>query len=349
MIKYDQTDNSFQEDLRRRVTRYFTASKKLQTGNWRLYLKSAILFSSVFVCYRYIVFVPTASWITLVLCALLGALFSLIGFNIMHDASHGSYSKRKWINFAMGLSLEMMGNSSYLWKRKHNIIHHTYTNTAEDDDIDLPPFLRIRSDQPKRWFHKYQHYYAPALYAILYLYWVWYTDFKKYFTRKIGGHAIPPMRWWEHGIFWSSKLFHGTVMIAIPIEHFGEWALLGYAVFALTCGFIISIVFQLAHVVEGADFPTPDETGVIRSSWAVEQVRTTSNFAQKSVIAFWLFGGLNHQIEHHLFPKIAHVHYRKIAKIVRSACAEYGITYSSLPLGKAIASHFRMLKACGNN
>lgn len=350
MIKYDNTDNSFHEDLKRAVAGYFAKRNKLQTGDWRLYLKSAILLASAFIFYWYIIFVPMSGWITLALCALLGAIFALIGFNIMHDASHKSYSRKEWVNNMMLFSLEMMGCSSFLWYEKHVIMHHTYTNTDHDDDIDAYPFLRIGPEQKALRFHKYQQWYAWLLYLTLYLRWVWYTDFKEYAKKKIGWRKIKDMAIKDHISFWSGKAFHGIFMIGLPIYHFGIIDFIyGYCILAAICGLIISTIFQLAHVVEGREFPTANANGMINEAWAEKQVTTTSNFATRSIVAFFLLGGLNFQIEHHLFPKISHIHYRNLSSIVREVCADHGIMYSKMTFFAAIGSHFRMLKLCGRN
>lgn len=348
-ITYDQSENSFWEDLRRAVQDCFAEKELTQPGDWRLYVKSAILIPSAFVIYLCIFFAPIHAWMQLGLCALLGINFALIGFNVMHDATHGSYSKKRWINNLMALSLEMMGNSGFMWRQKHNILHHTYTNVrGHDNDIDVGDLLRFSLEQRLRKIHKYQHIYAPVLYSLQYLQWVWYTDYKKYITWKISEHTIRKAKPKDRLTFLLGKAFHIAFMVIVPIYHFGVVDfLIGYGVFAGVCGLIISFVFQLAHIVEGRDFPVPTEKGVIDGSWARMQVETTSNFATKSGAANWLLGGLNFQIEHHLLPKISHVHYRMLSPVVERVCKEHGIVYSKPTLWNALRSHFRLLKARG--
>lgn len=348
-ITYNQSDNSLWEDLRRAAQDRFAEKELTQPGDWRLYVKSAILIPSAIIIYLCIFFAPIHGWMQLGLCALLGINFALIGFNVMHDAAHGSYSWKKWINYIMALTLEMMGNSGFMWRQKHNILHHTYTNVrGHDNDIDVGDLLRFSREQRLRKIHKYQHIYASVLYSLQYLQWVWYTDYKKYFTWKISGHTIRKAELKDHITFWSGKVFHFVFMVIIPIYHFGVVDfLIGYGVFAGVCGLIISFVFQLAHIVEGRDFPIPNENGVIDGSWARMQVETTSNFATNSTVANQLLGGLNFQIEHHLFPKISHVHYRMLSPVVEQVCKEYGIVYSKPPLGRALRLHFHLLKKMG--
>ena len=87
----------------------------------------------------------------------------------------------------------------------------------------------------------------------------------------------------------------------------------------------MSTVFQMAHVVEGAAQPLPDEDSVVHTEWAVHQLRSTSDFGRNNVFLNWYVGGLNFQIEHHLFPNISHVHYRNIAPIVEETARELGL------------------------
>jgi len=113
-------------------------------------------------------------------------------------------------------------------------------------------------------------------------------------------------------------------------------------------GITLAVVFQLAHVVEGATFPAPDEKGDIMNNWTIHQLNTTANFAMKSPLAFWFFGGLNFQVEHHLFPHICHIHYPQLAPIVKQTANEFGISYhENTTMWDAIKSHTRMLKLLG--
>jgi len=341
----------FSKELKREVDNYFKSSLKKPTGDWRIFHKTLVLFVSLIILYVLLLFGTLPVWANVILCVLMGFTFAFIGFNVMHDGGHGSYSDKKWLNEIMGHSLNVMGASTYFWKFKHNIVHHTYTNIeGHDDDIDIKPFIRTNKDQKRYFFHKFQHIYALFLYSITYLFWWAYNDFVKYFSGKILEKKIPEMKTKEHIGFWLTKVIHIAVFIVLPILVVG-WknALIGYLIISGVTGIIISIVFQLAHVVEDVDFPTPDaETLKIEENWFVHQLQTTANFSTKSKFVSWMTGGLNFQVEHHLFPRISHIHYPAISRIVQQVCAKYDIPYHEYPtLAKAIGSHLGYLRVVG--
>jgi len=143
------------------------------------------------------------------------------------------------------------------------------------------------------------------------------------------------------------------IFLGIPLwlSLFSWWqVLLGFIVIHLTAGMIMSTIFQMAHVVEGAEQPLPDSDGVIHHDWLTHQLLSTSDFAPNNRILGWYCGGLNYQIEHHLFPNICHIHYRKIAPIVRITAEKYGIKYNLKPTFRhAFISHVRRLKELGRD
>jgi len=284
----------------------------------------------------------------------LGVVIALIGFNLMHDGTHSVFSRIPWVNTMMAHSLNLLGGNSMLWSRKHNINHHSYTNIESvDADIELGPFLRLHPKQEGRWYHRYQHIYAIGLYGLTYILWIYYLDFKKYFSGKIArGTRIPPMKPGQHVIFWLSKAVHVLIFLVFPIIMLGAAkAVTGYVLAALLTGFIIAIIFQLAHIVEGTGFETPEgHTAVIdvRAEWVIHQLNTTANFATGNRLLSWLIGGLNFQMVHHLFPRISHVHYPAIRPIIIGLCEKYDVKYIEFPgLRSAIASHLRHLKQAG--
>jgi linoleoyl-CoA desaturase len=274
-----------------------------------------------------------------------------IGFNVMHDGGHGSFSRYKWVNELAAYSLNVLGGSSFMWNMKHNVIHHAYTNIdGIDDDIDIQPWMRMSTTQPKYGFHKYQHRYFWFLYAMLYILWVFVLDFQKYFKQRVGSMPLKKMSAYDHVVFWGFKLLYIFLFIGLPIYTLGFLAwMVGFLVTSLFAGFVISIVFQLAHTVEHTHFPMPDEeTGKLDDEWAIHQLKTTANFAPRNKVISWFVGGLNFQIEHHLFPKISHVHYPAISKIIKQTCQEYGVPYIEYSkMRHAVASHVAFLKQMG--
>jgi linoleoyl-CoA desaturase len=294
---------------------------------------------------------PTAL-VALLLCALLGYTLACIGFSVMHDANHGSYSTKTWLNELLGLSMNAMGACAFFWKQKHNIIHHTYTNVdGIDDDIAKSPI--IRQCESQKWVpaHKVQHLYLLPVYALSTLFWIFTMDFAKYFKRKIYTTDAWKMTTKNHVIFWATKILYVAFYMVLPamVWGFGPW-LAGYLLMSAAMGLTLSLVFQLAHVVECTEFESValDETKHVETAWAEHQLKTTANFSMDSKTVSWFVGGLNYQIEHHLFPRVSHVHYPAISKIVMEKCRQFNLPYNKYDtLSEAIASHFRMMKILG--
>ena len=350
-ITFNNRNPAFYSSLKTAVNRYFEQNEKRRTGNIHLYAKSILLILTAIALYSVLLFVRMP-WFDGVFCSLfLGLVLACIGFNVMHDANHGSYSSRKWVNELLGLTLNALGGNNFIWKQKHNIVHHTYTNIdGIDDDIAKSPFIRMCSSQ--RWVpaHRLQHLYAPLLYALSSMIWILFQDFDKYFKGKIADTPLSKMRPADHLIFWTSKIAYLLFYVAIPISLMGwqPW-LLFFLSLNIGLGFTLSVVFQLAHVVEETEFEsaTGDEKQ-IENEWAIHQVRTTANFSPDRPVISWFVGGLNYQIEHHLFPRISHIHYAAISKLVERECAAFYLPYNTLPTFKAaVISHFRFIKALG--
>lgn len=350
---FQKTAPVFFQRLREVTEAYFQENNIRKTGDLRLYTKTAVLAASLVALYVVLVFfTPGSALLSLGLCAVMGLVVASIGFNVMHDGAHGSYSRRKWVNETMAHSLNFLGGNVYIWKLKHNVNHHTFTNVeGHDDDIDIKPWIRVHPGQERRWYHRFQHLYGPVLYGTTYLFWIFYNDLRKYFTRRVAEETpLKPMDLKEHVLFWASKLFYIGLFIVLPMFMVGVLpTLLGYGVMVFVAGVVISVVFQLAHVVEGTEFHHPAQEGqTIESEWAIHQVATTVNFATRNRVWNWLFGGLNFQVEHHLFPRISHVHYPELNKRLRMVCAEFNVPYREFPsMRSALMSHLRHLKQVG--
>lgn len=337
--------------LRQRIDTYFEESGKKRRDLPQMYLKTAIIMAWFVASYVGLVFFATAVWQAALLCVSLGFAMAAIGFNIQHDGGHNAYSDSKRINNLMAMTLDLLGGSSYLWKRTHNQIHHSYTNIdGHDDDIDLGVLGRLSPHQPSYWFHKAQHVYLWFLYGFLPFKWQLYDDLGFMVHRRIAGHRYPRPKGWELAVFIGGKLMFLGWALALPL-FFHKWYVVLAAWFGVSWlqGVILSVVFQLAHVVEEADFPAPDEiTNRIENEWAIHQVETTVDFARTSRLVNWFTGGLNYQIEHHLFPQICHLHYPALSQIVEETSKEFGVSYSAhQTFGAAVASHYRLLKAMG--
>lgn len=343
----------FIRELYRDVRKHFADKKVLNTGDKRLRSKSIVLISSALLLYGGIAaigYFAVSNIFALLLCPLLGIALALIGFNVMHDGSHDSYSKNPKVNYRAALSLNAMGADSFIWREQHCNLHHGFTNIpGHDNDINQNPWMRLHPKDKWRWIHQYQYIYGPLLlYAQEYWYWILVGDFKSFFKGKIGSYQFKKMEKRDRLVFWGGKVLHMLMMVILPrfVFHFSYLEILtGYFTMALTCGFFISMVFQLAHLQESTRFYSPEEAKKV--SWAECQVRTTSNFATKSKLLSWLLGGLNFQIEHHLLPHVSHVHYPELALIVEQKCLEYGYPYNKPRLDKAFGSHIKFLRRMG--
>ncbi|MEO8172211.1 MAG: acyl-CoA desaturase [Sediminibacterium sp.] len=349
--KFPSAHKSLHTDLKNRVQQYFDEKGIKSTGTSKLFTKAFILISALVAVYIHLLVWTPVWYLALGECVIMGGLVAAIGFNVMHDGSHGSFSTKKGMNRVAASSISLLGANHFMWNMKHNMIHHSFTNVdGVDDDIEIGILMRMAPTQKRYKMHKFQHIYFVAMYSLLYVFWIFFTDYKKYFSKKIGDIPLKKMGTKDHIEFWVVKAYHAAVFVVIPIIFLGwlNW-LVGFFVMSIVAGFILSIVFQLAHVVGDTEFPIADiETNKLPDEFAAHQIKTTANFATRNKVISWLVGGLNFQIEHHLFPKISHVHYPAISEIVRSVCREYQIQYIEYPtMRKAVVEHVKHLRQLG--
>ncbi len=349
-VRFKATD-PFQRRLRAVVERYLRMTGRRPRDCASMYVKTAIIFVWAIASYILLVFYAFAWWQAVPLAVSLGLATAAIGFNVQHDGSHNAYSNRGWVNKLMARTLDLVGASSFVWARKHNTIHHTYTNIEGwDDDINVGFFGRLSPAQKRYRFHRLQHLYLWVLYAFLPMKWQWYDDFKDVAKGRINAYRISRPKGWDLAFLILGKAIFFSYALVLPALFHPLWLVLCiYAVACFSQGVVLSVVFQMAHVVEEAGFPEPDaETGHMPDSWAVHQIRTTVDFARNNRLVSWYVGGLNFQVEHHLFPRICHVHYPRISRVVERACAKAGIPYrANDKLWGAIRSHYRWLKRMG--
>ena len=352
---FSKQDNlKFFRTLNSRVNQYFKENKIQKTGNWKLHLKTVILFS-VFLTPYFLILTLTQMpfWVLFLLSIVIGIGMAGIGMNVMHDGNHGSFSNKSWVNKLMGGTIYVLAGNVYNWQVQHNVLHHTYTNIhGHDEDLDAGRIIRFTKEAEWQRFHKFQHYYSVFLYGLLTFNWAITTDFKQmrsYLKRKLSyGEPKSPKILWTTLII--TKVIYVSIWIVLPIVIGIIWwkVLIGFFVMHYTAGLILSIVFQLAHVVDETTNPIPDETGEIENTWAIHQLYTTANFAPKNKIVNWFTGGLNHQIEHHIFPNISHVHYGKIAEIVKQTAQECNLPYHEFKTMRgAVIAHFKHLRDLG--
>jgi linoleoyl-CoA desaturase len=341
----------FQVALRKRVDEYFQRTGVRRRDCPRMYLKTAVILASFAASYVLLLFAAQNWWQALLLSILVGLCTAAIGFNIQHDGGHQGYSSRAWVNSLMAKMLDLIGGSSYLWHWKHGVLHHTYVNIAgHDTDIDLGVVGRLSPHQKWHRIYRWQHIYLWPLYGLLAIKWQLFDDFQSVITGSMGGYTFPRPRGGALVVFLGGKAAFFSLALGIPLLFHSVWVvLLYYAVAAIVAGMVLSVVFQLAHCVEQADFPEPRGTSAcIENAWAIHQVETTVDFSRRNPIVTWLLGGLNFQVEHHLFPRICHVNYPALSKLVEETCREFGIEYAEhRSVWAGLVSHFRWLRRMG--
>jgi linoleoyl-CoA desaturase len=316
-----------------------------------MYIKTAAILGWFGASYVWLVFGATSPWGLVGGCVSLGLAMAGIGFSVQHDANHGGYSERRLINRLLAWTLDVLGGSSYVWNWKHNIFHHSHPNVAGlDEDIDIQPLCRIAPAQRLRAAHRFQHLYIWLLYGLLPVKWHFIDDFKNMLTGRIGRQKMPrPTGRALAGILGGKLLFFGWAF-AVPALFHPLWQVaLAYALTSLVLGLMLSTVFQLAHCVEEAEFPeVPEGSSTFPHDWAAHQVEATVDFARGNPLVSWYLGGLNFQVEHHLFPRVCHLHYPALSRIVEETCREHGVRYRSQEsVGAALRSHVRWLKQMG--
>ena len=354
-IRFASPRTDFVSTLNQRVNEYFKSNNISRYANAEMKVKTVVMYAIYLIPYLLILTGTIANiWLMLALCVVMGFGIAGIGLSIMHDANHGGYSNKSWVNNLLGFSLNIVGGNAFNWKVQHNVLHHTYTNIHDvDEDISPRGILRMTPHSDWKFFHRFQHMYAWFFYGLLTLVWVVAKDFMRLVNYHRQGlvkkqKANITKEW---AILIASKLFYVFYLFVLPalLLPVAWWQiLLGFLTMHYVGGFILAIIFQPAHVIDGTEYPMPDSEGKMENSWAVHQLLTTTNFANKNRILNWYVGGLNFQVEHHLFPNICHVHYRKIAPIVQKTAKEFGLPYKSEPtfIG-ALIGHAKLLKQLG--
>jgi linoleoyl-CoA desaturase len=353
-VKFVPRDKSaFYPTLKARVDQYFKEQGLSRHANTQLVVKAVVLIALYTLPFAALLILqPGYGW-ALGLWFLMGLGLAGIGMSVMHDANHGAFSSDQRVNWLMGHTLNLCGGSTQNWKLQHNILHHTYTNvTHMDEDIEDRLVLKFSPHTPVKWFHRFQWLYATLFYGLLTLYWVVAKDFVQFaqFTRN-GVNAGNKAQ--HRNFLWrlvAMKTAYFAVILVLPIVLGIAWwqVLTGFLVMHFVAGLILTLVFQLAHSVEGTTHPLPDADGVIANDWAIHQLETTVNFSPNSPLLSWYVGGLNYQVEHHLFSRVAHVHYPALSPIVKRTAEEFGLPYQVNPtLWSALRSHYTLLRTVG--
>lgn len=354
-IKFSTPSGSpFYATIRSRVDQFFAQQQLSPNANAYMWGKTIFFLSGFIGVYLLIILNVLPVPALLPLAAILGMFSAFVGFNVCHDAIHGALSGNKRVNKVFGFVFNLIGANPYVWSITHNVVHHTYTNIpGHDEDIEVAPgLIRISEEEQLSAIQRYQQWYAFPLYSLASLSWVFRKDYVKFFQKKIGAHQNRHPKLEYFNLFFYKALYY-FLFIVLPLLVMGlSWwqFLIGFLTLHIAEGLTMGLVFQLAHVVEGTSFPLPDDEGKMEEAWAEHQMHTTANFATHSKIAAFFLGGLNRQIEHHLFPKVCHIHYGNISKIVKQAAGEFNLPYiENKSFLSALHSHFLTLKKFGKD
>ena len=357
IVKFaSKNGDGFYDALKKNIDDFFKENNIAPTGNSSLRWKTVAMLA--------LFFVPNILIITGVGAASVGLFYGLwflmgmgmvgIGCSVHHDSNHGSYSDNKTVNKVVGDLVNVVGGYDVTWRIQHNILHHTYTNIEGlDEDIEVGGLMRFSPHAKKFPLHRYQHIYAWFLYCLLTLQWVTYKDYRLLFQYEAKGLLKKERITLKNALIELSiyKVIYFGYVLVLPLIFSGmPWysVVLGFFILHFTAGLGLSCIFQLAHVLESSEFPLPTDERKIENNWAIHQLMNTADFSPKSKLMYWFIGGLNYQVEHHLFPHISHVHYPQIAKIVRKTAEQYGVPYIVMPnFIYALREHGRMLKKLG--
>ncbi len=315
-------------------------------GDPRLQRKAAVILAWFALSYGALLWAPTLAAALLAALSLAVAA-AAIGFGVFHDANHGTLFRRPAGNlWGARLCSVLLGASRHFWVHKHQGLHHRQPNVIGwDDDLETRGYLRL--SPASAWEARYRHQEVKALlyYGLNSLEWVFLKDFHCLAHGRLNEWQAVELARHERTEMLVCKglhflLFVLPMFLVLPLG----WAAAAFILFHFAFSWTLAAVFQVAHL-------TPDmEFGGVRAGddWAVHQLRTTADFATGSPFATWFTGGLNHQIEHHLFPNVAHTHYSGLRPIVRAVAERHGLRCHDLgSMFSAIRQHFALLKALG--
>jgi linoleoyl-CoA desaturase len=338
--------------LTQRIEAYFDTHRVSKKANWLFVVKNVAYFLITLALYLAILSGEFYGWRLGVLFVLFGVFLTILLFSVAHDASHNAISKSRWVNGLFAYVWNVAGISSYFWALKHNVAHHGFTNIpGKDDDIDQSKLVRLNPNAKRRWFHRYQHLYAPFLYTLLSLNIIYVKDFKLLMQHNFGNKTIPRHPTLEIWILLATKLFFIGYMIVIPKILLGiSWGeILGYHVMMhLAIGLFIGLVLVPVHVTGESSYRLPDKEGKVHCDWREQQMEATVDFAAKSRLVNWITGGLNTHVAHHLYPSVNHIHYFQLTRIIGQTAKEFGVPYRNYSLARVYREHLHFLKMLGS-
>ena len=327
---------------------------ELRRSERRLRRKGAIVVVTAVASYIGLVLFAHGLLLALPLAAVLVVALIATGTCVMHDANHGAFGSPRWLDRTLAYSADLLGASSWLWRQKHNRLHHGNTNVVGvDTDIEQMPFARLAPAQPWKPWYRYQHIYIWALYGFLTVQWMLFSDYASLASRRIGSQPMvrtPRRR--DVVLLFVGKAAHVGWALVLPFAFHRWWTVVA---FYFTCswlvGFVLAIFFQLAHVVDMTEFAEVDAPRR-GDDFVAHQLRTTADVTCSTPVlgrcVAWLMGGLHHQIEHHLAPGLPHPSYPAMAERLRVLCAEHDVVcHVHASPWAALRSHTRWLRVMG--
>ena len=352
-VKFQQVESTdFFKVLNQRIEAYFKTKHISRKSSVLFVFKNLFFFFLAVFFYALILSGNFSGWQLYPLFIFFGLFITIFLFSIAHDASHNAVSEKNWVNRFFSYTWNVMGIASYFWELKHNLAHHGFTNVpGKDDDIEQSKLVRLNPNAERKWFHQFQHFYAPFLYAFLSINIIYIKDFKLLMQKNFGNRKVEKHPFKEVVILFFTKALFITYMLIIPKIilniSWGEILLLHVAMH-LTIGLFIGFILVPVHVTNESEYRLPDENGLVHSDWGKHQIEATVDFAAESYLVNWLTGGLNTHVAHHLYPHINHIHYVAITKIIKQTAREFNIPYRNRTLIKILSEHIKFLKALGN-
>lgn len=353
-VRFEQNkDLAFKKALHRRVNEYFAQAGLSPKHNSAMVFKTVIMLTLYILPFILILSIPMPFWLVLLNYLVMGIGIAGVGMSVMHDGNHYGYSENQKVNRLVGLTMNLLGADAYNWKIKHNKLHHVFTNIyGKDEDINSRVILRFAYGAPLKGYHRYQFLYAWFFYALMTLSMM-FGDISKRISNRKRGLTNINRETFRRSMAWLvvSKIMYFGIILGLPLLLTGlSWwqVLLGFLLMHLVAGTIMSLIFQMAHVVEGPAQAIPNAEGKIGDSLIVHQLKSTADFSKNNKWISWYVGGLNFQVEHHLYPKVCHVHYPAIARIVETTTREFKIPYHVYEtFGQALRAHLLTLKRLG--
>lgn len=350
LIKFRDTgSDAFTRTLRQRVNAYLRDQGGNRLADWRILFKLIVYGMLAALCYAALMSGVYGVWPSLALAIGYGVCVLLVGVNVGHDGAHGVLTGRQAVDrFLQIVSFAFIGVDGYLWRMRHNGSHHVFPNVNGcDADIDQNPFLRLSPNHPRRSYQRFQHLYAPVVYFLVSLHSIFFQDFQYLTKRHLANMHYIRHPLWAWGSFGLAKIVYFTMSLLLPL------LLLPFAWWQIVIGFVVvngimSIIFVFlligTHFAEQAEFPALDGEGHLPGNPTLHAFSTSVDWNPDSRLANFISGGANAHVAHHLFPRISHIHYIPVTRIIRETAAEFGVRYNVTSFPRLVTSHFAFLR-----